>query len=128
MNESRQNTLRLAISGRLVLGPRTDWQRWRPLVNAAAGRVLALDLSGVSQVDAAGLGLLVTLAAETRRRHGRLRLMCAPPRVRTLVRTTGLAAALGLVSEEAVVRAIRRRDVIVGNGASGLPRSQACRH
>ena len=84
-------------------------------------------MSGVTQVDAAGLGLLVMLAVEVRRRHGRLRLMCATPRVRTLVRTRGLGAALGLVSERAVARAIRRRDVIGGGGRRHLQEPAACR-
>jgi anti-sigma B factor antagonist len=123
---ARQTTMRMAVTGRLVLGPRLDWQRWRPLVHAAAGRVLALDMSGVSHLDAAGLGLLVTLAAEMRRRHGRLRLMCARPRVRTLLRVTGLTAAVGVVSEAAIARATRRRDVIVDSGARDLRQPAAC--
>ncbi len=124
----RHTTLRMAVTGRLVLGPRIDWQRWRPLVNAAAGRVLALDMSRVSQVDAAGLGLLVRLTLEVRRRHGRLRLMCARPRVRTLLRAVGLTAALGMVSEAAVARATRRRDVIGDGGARHLQEPEACRN
>ena len=69
--------LRIRISGRLILDPCLASRHWRRIVSAAAGRVLALDVSGVTQVDAAGLGLLVMLAVEVRRRHGRLRLMCA---------------------------------------------------
>jgi len=112
MTEYHFTTLRVAVRGRLVLGPRLGWRNWSALVDAAAGRVLSLDLSGVSQIDAAGLGLLVGLAVELRQHQGRLRLMCVPPRLRTLVRTTGLGAALGLVSEAAVARAVRRRDVM----------------
>ena len=126
MSARRPTTLRMAVTGRLVLGPRIEWQRWHPLVNAAAGRVLALDMSRVSHVDAAGLGLLVRLALELRRRHGRLRLMCAGPRVRTLLRTAGLTAALGVVSETAVARATRRRVVIGHGGARHLHEPEAC--
>ena len=128
MNARRHTTLRIAVTGRLVLGPRLDWQRWRPLVNAAAGRVLALDMSRVSQVDAAGLGLLVRLVLELRRRHGRLRLMCVGPRVRTLLRATGLTAAAGVVSEAAIARVTRRRDVIVDSGVRHLQQPAACRN
>jgi anti-anti-sigma factor len=106
--------LRIRIAGRLILDPCLASRHWRRILNAAAGRVLALDMSGVTQMDAAGLGLLVMLAVEVRRRHGRLRLMCATPRTRTLVRITGLCEALGLVRETAVARAVRRRDVLGG--------------
>ena len=119
--------LRIRVTGRLILDPCLAARHWRRIVNAAAGRVLALDVSGVTQVDAAGLGLLVMLAVEVRRRNGRLRLVCATSRTRTLVRTTGLCAALGLVRDAAVARAIRRRDVIGGGGYRHLQESAACR-
>ena len=119
--------LRITITGRLILDPGLSVRYWRRIADAAAGRVLALDLSGVTQVDAAGLGTLVMLAVEVRRHQGRLRLMCATPRVRTLVRTTGLGAALGLVSERAIARAIRRRDVIGSGDQRHLPEPAACR-
>jgi anti-sigma B factor antagonist len=119
--------LRIRITGRLILDPCLASRHWRRIVNAAAGRVLALDVSGVTQVDAAGLGLLVRLAVEVRRRHGRLRLLCASSRTRTLVRVTGLGAALGMVREAAVARAVRRHDVIGGGGYRHLQESAACR-
>lgn len=119
--------LRIRITGRLILDPCISARNWQRIVHAAAGRVLELDTSGVTQVDAAGLGLLVMLAVEVRRRHGRLRLMGATPRMRTLVRTLGLGAVLGLVSDQAVARAIRLRDVIGGGGRRHLQESAACR-
>jgi anti-anti-sigma factor len=119
--------VRIPITGRLVLGPRTSWTDWRPLVDAAAGRVLTLEMSRVSQIDAAGLGLLVTLARAMRKRGGRLRLMCAGARQQALIRTVGLGAALGMISAAAVNRAVRRRDVIGGSGTGHLPEPAACR-
>jgi anti-anti-sigma factor len=119
--------VRIPITGRLVLGTRTSWTDWRPLADAAAGRILILDMSRVSQIDAAGLGLLVALAREVRRRGGRLRLMCAGARQQALIRTVGLGAALGMVSPAAVSRALRRRDVIEGSDTRRLPESAACR-
>jgi anti-anti-sigma factor len=119
--------LRIKITGRLILNPCLASRHWRRILNAAAGRVLALDMSSVTQMDAAGLGLLVMLAVEVRRRHGRLRLMCATPRTRTLVRITGLCAALGLVREAALARAVRRPVVIGGGGYRYLQESAACR-
>ena len=112
MSSRRHATLRIVVTGRLILGPELGWPGWRPVVCGSAGRVLELDMSRVSQVDAAGLGLLVMLAVELRLQGGRLRLICVQPRVRTLVRTVGLGAALGLVSEGAVARATRRRGLI----------------
>ena len=128
MTDYRHTTIRIAIGGRLVCGPRLGWPLWRPLIDAAAGRVLALDLRSVSQIDAAGLGLLVALAVELRQRNGRLRLMCVPSRLRTLVRTTGLGAVLGLVSEAVVARAVRRRDVIGPGAFRDLREPATCRY
>lgn len=105
----RRPCLRLVVTGRLVLGPRTDWRGWRPVAEASAGRMLALDVRAVSQIDAAGLGLLVALSADVRRHGGRLRLLHANQYVSTLVRATGLSGALGLVSDAAETRARRRR-------------------
>ena len=127
MSSQRRATLRIVVTGRLILGPELGWPGWRPVITGSAGRVLELDMSRVSQVDAAGLGLLVMLAVELRIQGGRLRLMCVQPRVRTLVRTVGLGAALGLVSEGAVARVARRRGLIgggwipVSTGIGGMP-------
>jgi len=104
----RRPCLRLAVTGRLVLGPRTDWRGWRPVADAAGGRMLVLDLRSVSQIDAAGLGVLVALYNDVRRHGGRLRLLHASCYVSALVRAAGLSGVLGLVSDAAEARARRR--------------------
>jgi anti-anti-sigma factor len=71
------------------------------VADAAAGRTLVLDMRGVSQIDAAGLGLLVALSTEVRRRGGCLRLARASRRVGALVRVTGLSGVLGMATEPA---------------------------
>lgn len=88
--------VRVRVTDPIVLGPRTDWQAWEPVARAGTGRIVVLDLGGVSRVDAAGLGLLVRLATAVRGRGGYLRLDRVQPRVQRLVEATGLAEAVGL--------------------------------
>ena len=86
----------LAAEGRLVLGDGADWEAWSPQAAATAGRVIRVDLSAVTDIDAAGVGLLVRLAVHARC-HGReLAIVAASPRVRQvleLVQVSGLAYA-----------------------------------
>src|SRR5687768_10053169 len=62
--------VRLVATGRLVLGHGADWEAWSPRVAATPGRVVRVDLSAVTDIDAAGIGLLVRLAVQARC-HGR---------------------------------------------------------
>ena len=75
----------LVAEGRLVLGDGADWQAWSPQAAATPGRVICVDLSAVTDIDAAGVGLLVRLAVQARC-HGReLVIVAASPRVRQLL-------------------------------------------
>jgi len=75
----------LVAEGRLVLGDGADWEAWSPLAAATPGRVVRVDLSAVTDIDAAGVGLLVRLAVRARS-HGReLAVVAASPRVRLVL-------------------------------------------
>src|SRR5690349_9727821 len=81
-------------SGRFMPRASSDLTAWGPALTLANGRTLTLDLCGVVRMDAAGLGLLATLTAETRRKDGELRLVSAPSRVRRLLEVCGLHRVL----------------------------------
>jgi anti-anti-sigma factor len=82
------------MAGRLVLGDGADWRTWWPLVASARGRRVGLDLSGVTAIDAAGLGLLARLAVQAWC-HGReLTIVAASARVRRMLQLVGLEAVL----------------------------------
>ena len=55
---------------------------------------ILLDLAPVTDMDAAGVGLIAALCQAMHRRGGTVRLHSAPARVRTLLRITGVEYAL----------------------------------
>ena len=80
--------------GRLIHGQSlTQFQR---SVREAlhAGRGVVVDLSQVSYMDAAGLGMLARIVVEGRVTNGRLRMTPPSPRVRTLLRMTHLESQI----------------------------------
>jgi anti-anti-sigma factor len=84
----------VVMAGRLVLGDGADWRTWWPLVASVPGRRVGLDLSGVTAIDAAGLGLLARLAVLAWC-HGReLTIVAASARVRRVLQLVGLEAVL----------------------------------
>lgn len=58
-------------------------------------RSVVVDLSGVDFVDSTGLGSLVRLRTEARRRGARMTVVGAPERVQRVLRITGLDRELG---------------------------------
>jgi anti-sigma B factor antagonist len=58
------------------------------------GRQLALDLSGVTFIDCAGVGALVATRRRAQLEGGWLRIVRASPPVRRIIRLLGLAEAL----------------------------------
>ena len=86
----------LVAEGRLVLGHGADWEAWAPLAAAVPGRRVRIDLSGVTEIDAAGIGLLARLAAQARCRGGELAVVAASARVRRVLEVVQLDAALRL--------------------------------
>jgi anti-sigma B factor antagonist len=61
---------------------------------SATGRPLVADLDRVSFIDAAGLGTLAGAARRAAAAGTSLRVVCARPRIRRLLRVTGLDQAM----------------------------------
>jgi anti-anti-sigma factor len=85
----------LRASGRLVLGHGARWSAWAPFVDGSARRV-CVDLGGVTAIDAAGLGVLVRAAAESRRSRGEFSIGATSATVSDMLRVTGLMNALAV--------------------------------
>jgi anti-anti-sigma factor len=91
---------RLVAAGRLVLGQGADIALWLPYLTTAAGRTIEVDLKGVTDIDARGLGLLLELAycADA---GSSLHFVGASPRVMRLVRLTRLHTQLSFRARRA---------------------------
>ena len=85
----------LVAEGRLVLGHGVDWEAWSPLVAATPGRVVRVDLSAVTDIDAAGVGMLVRLAVQARCLGRELAVVAASPRVRRVLELVQLDRVAG---------------------------------
>jgi len=81
-------------SGSLVFGVETE--TLRSMVQSRTEEVLRLDLSRLSQIDAAGLGLLVELTLWARDEDRTLTLLDLPESVWRMVILTKLYAALDI--------------------------------
>ncbi len=84
----------LQAAGRLVLGHGADRRFWAPILDGSERIDILLDLAGVTDLDAAGIGLIAELCRSMRRRGGTVRVFAASPRVETLLRLTGVDNAL----------------------------------
>ncbi len=84
----------LRCVGPLTAGHGAERQVWIPLLEAPDPADLLLDLSAVTELDAAGIGMLATLRSALHRRGGSLRLIEASRRVKTLLSVTGVAGML----------------------------------
>lgn len=65
---------------------------------AASGAPLVIDLDQVSFIDSVGLAVLVGTANRAAEHGSTLQVVCAPPKIRQLVRLTGLDRRIPLVS------------------------------
>lgn len=82
----------LDARGRITLGPETETLRQKVSALIEAGRKrIVLDLGNVDYIDSAGLGILVSSAASTRRAGGELKLVNLTKRVRDLMQITRLS-------------------------------------
>ncbi|NUO96332.1 MAG: STAS domain-containing protein [Nonomuraea sp.] len=58
------------------------------------GMSVVIEVSGLSFIDAAGLGILVSLRNQALQRHTHLRIAGVPPSMKRLLRITGLEGHL----------------------------------
>jgi anti-sigma B factor antagonist len=70
--------------------------RERVFEMAASGHPLVVDLKQVSFIDSVGLAVLVGTANRAAAHGGSLRVACAPPKIRQLLRLTGLDGRIPL--------------------------------
>jgi anti-anti-sigma factor len=70
------------------------------LQEAGRDREVVLDVRRLSFIDAAGLGVLVALHHQARRRHTPLRLAGVSPAMRRLLSVTGLDAHLDMIGAD----------------------------
>ena len=80
--------------GRLVLGHGARWGAWTPFIEQATRGAVYVDLSGITQLDAAGIGLLARVARRIRRQGRDVCIVAAPPRVRRMLAVTRLEKPL----------------------------------
>jgi anti-anti-sigma factor len=88
----------LRCSGRIVLG--LEAETLRCMATSRSENCLALDLSGIGALDAAGLGLLVELQCWAKRRQKALRIVRPSACVRKLIALTNLQSVLQIVGSE----------------------------
>lgn len=79
-----------------------------------------------SSTDGDELGLLVALSTYVRQRGGRLRLLRASRRVRTMVQVTGLSAVLGMAAEPAGSSAAWALTPLAATADNCVKKGRAC--
>jgi anti-anti-sigma factor len=84
----------LRCSGRLIVGRGAEPHNWAAVLDGTDRVDVLLDLSAVTDMDAAGIGIIASLCQSMRRRGGTVRMLAASARVRTLLRVTGVECAL----------------------------------
>ena len=91
----------VAFAARGELDITSGWQLRRRLLAAVDGcQQAVVDLAGVTFMDSAGLGLLVGLAAELRRRHVTLVLRAPSPFVQRVLTLSGMHDAFPVESAD----------------------------
>ena len=96
--------LLVTVSGRLVVGHGADSGQWRTCLALYEARDVLLDLSGVTALDARGVGVLAGLVDRMTDRGGRVRVVAASPRAEWVLTVTGLASLLASTRRSAWCR------------------------
>jgi anti-anti-sigma factor len=99
----------LRCAGPLVSGDGAEPEVWSALLDSPDRVDVLLDLTGVTDIDAAGVGILAELCQVMHRQGGTVRLLAANERVRTMLRVTGVEDALDLPTPPARVFPFRSR-------------------
>ena len=92
----------LDLSGRIVLGEETA--RLEETLKSLAARgekKILLNLAEVSYIDSGGLGALVRSQTAAMAQAGRIKLLCVPDKVSTLLRITKLQGPFERFDDEA---------------------------
>ncbi|MEV4110870.1 STAS domain-containing protein [Nonomuraea sp. NPDC049695] len=96
----RNDTLTVSVSGDLDIATTEQLRGYLfGLLREAGGAprrqaTLLIEVSGLTFIDAAGLGILVSVRNHAVRRHTAMRLTGIPPTMRRLLRITGLEGHL----------------------------------
>jgi anti-anti-sigma factor len=99
MSENRGNTAILRCSGRIVAGLEA-WTLYNTVISQQNKRVVVLDLTRVSRIDAGGLGVLVSLRRWARVAGVKLRVIPSKA-VEELLDLAGLRPLFEIRSTEA---------------------------
>ena len=114
MSENRGNTVVLRCSGRIVAGEEA-WTLYNTVISQQDKRVVVLDLTRVSRIDAGGLGVLVSLRRWARGAGVKLRLIPSKA-VGELLDVAGLRPLFEIRSAETIPSAA---DSLSGPHADG---------
>ena len=96
----------VGCSGRMVRGAALD--EFRSRIERLEGlRVLVLDLSAVEQIDAGGLGTMLTLRHWALQKSVRIKLVDPAPFVRRVLEATHLASVFEIASFEEALCILR---------------------
>ncbi len=96
-------------SGRLVRGPALDEFQSR-LEQLDTARIVVLDLCGVEQVDAGGIGVLLELRRWARQHSTQVKLVNPSPFVRRVLEATHLSSIFEISSLEQALCILRAPD------------------
>ena len=97
--ERTHDVVVVRCSGRMVCGQALDEFR-RQIEQFEHVRIVVLNLSGVDQLDAGGVGLLLQLRRWARKNSARLNLVNPSPAVRELLAATHLTSVFEITSLE----------------------------
>lgn len=89
-----QRTRVVAVRGRLLAGAGADARDWARAAAAGTADRVVLDLTGVSAIDARGIGRLLATRETLAARGARLTIAAASPRVWRVLVLVGLASVL----------------------------------